>query len=419
MRVAVVTLGCRVNQSESSDIEGSLRENGATIVRLEENPDVCIVNTCTVTARSDYTSRQMIRRAARSGARVIVTGCYSELRPEEVQQLPAVAKIFPNSDKLSIVSFLVGEGAEPEFAYSTRSRPHLKVQDGCNHRCSYCAVPLARGPSRSLPPDEVLERAKAIERRGCHEVVLTGIHLGSYGLDLRNRFRLSSLLRSILLETGIARVRLSSIEVNELDDVLIELLQDSRVCSHLHVPLQSGSDRILRLMNRSYSSATYARMISRILSRLGNPGLGTDVIVGFPGEGDADFGATRSLLEEIPFSYFHVFPFSPRPFTKAESMGDRVADITVRRRREVLLQLGAEKKRLFQEYQIGKVHDLLIEETEPGKAATGTAGNYAKISVCSDDLVPGSLVLVRVEALREEGLEGHLIPRREVVDISD
>src|SRR5574340_722443 len=211
MKATVLALGCRVNQSESAVIEGSLNENGLSIVNLNENPDVCIINTCTVTVKSDYQSRQLIRKAARSGAKVIVTGCYSSLRADEVKKMSGSIELVDNSGKYEIVSRLTGSGSDLVYSDVKRSRPHLKVQDGCNFRCAYCSVPLARGRSRSVPLEEALMRAQAIEAAGYNEIVLTGIHLGSYGQDFTERSNLKELIRLIIKHTDIKRIRLSSI----------------------------------------------------------------------------------------------------------------------------------------------------------------------------------------------------------------
>nr|MDA8079780.1 radical SAM protein [Nitrospiraceae bacterium] len=211
MKVSIITLGCRVNQAESDSLEATLKENGATIVELKDNPDVCIVNTCTVTAESDHNSRQLIRRASRAGSRVIVTGCYSQMKPSEVSAIPGVEKVIDNSRKDDIIGFLGYIQTRPSVSHPGRSRPYLKVQDGCNFRCAYCSVPFARGRSRSLPLDAALQRARDLEEAGFKEIVLTGIHLGTYGQDLPVKSSLSSLVAAIIKETRDCRVRLSSV----------------------------------------------------------------------------------------------------------------------------------------------------------------------------------------------------------------
>jgi threonylcarbamoyladenosine tRNA methylthiotransferase MtaB len=284
MKVTLLTLGCRVNQSESAVIEGSLQAAGATIVDLNDNPDFCIVNTCTVTAKSDYNSRQIIRRAAKTGARIIVTGCYSQLRPDVVGEIPGVVRVVGNEKKFEIPQLLSDEPTPLFFGSYRHSRPSLKVQDGCNFRCSYCAVPRARGNSRSVAAEEVVRRVREIVAGGYKELVLTGIHLGTYGHDLPEKITLNILIKKILQDTKIHRIRLSSLEVGEVDDELIEIFQDKRICKHLHVPLQSGSNRVLKLMKRTYNIGNYTSRIEAIISRTDNLSLGTDIIIGFPGE---------------------------------------------------------------------------------------------------------------------------------------
>jgi threonylcarbamoyladenosine tRNA methylthiotransferase MtaB len=397
MKVTVLTLGCRVNQSESSILEGTLKENGATIVNLSEKPEYCIVNTCTVTARSDYTSRQLLRRASRTGAKIIVTGCYSQLKPEVVKAIPGVTAVVDIKRKHEIIGLITGIQHDLVFGNHSRSRPYLKIQDGCNFRCSYCSVPLARGTSRSLPPEEVIRRAQIIESRGYHEIVLTGIHLGTYGHDLNEKIDLSVLLGKLLLATRGLRIRLSSLEVNEIDAALTELLQEGRVCKHLHLPLQSGSGRILRFMRRSYTPVNFRKKVLDISSRIENISIGTDVIAGFPGEGDAEFRESFDLLEGLPLTYLHIFPFSPRQGTEAALLGDRPSNGTQNERVKRLKQLHETLKKRYMFRQLGRKLDVILEEEIDGKAV-GTSGNYLKVR-CAAGFSKGSIVDVRAEGV--------------------
>lgn len=409
MRVAILTLGCRVNQAESSVLEGSLKANGVKIVDLKENPDVCIVNTCTVTSRSDYNSRQLIRRGVRAGSKVIVTGCYSQLRPEEIRAIPGVTDIVDNRRKYEIVSKLTGRPVELSFSFSSRSRPHLKVQDGCNYRCSYCSVPYARGSSRSILPQEAVERAQAIEAAGFREIVLTGIHLGTYGHDLKLKSSLNSLLRRLLLETSRVRFRLSSLEIGEINEELMEMMQDGRLCNHLHVPLQSGSDNILELMDRRYASGDYMERILRVAEGVDNLSLGTDVIVGFPGEGDDEFADTLKLVRDIPFSYLHIFPYSPRRGTRAESMGTRPSGDALGERLARLHNLAALKKDSYAKKQVGSRLEVILEDCREDNLMRGTSGNYLKILVSAEGHRKGSLVYVRPTVVKDGILYGIVI----------
>lgn len=410
MRVSLLSLGCKVNQAEISLMEGTLKNNGFEIVGLHESPQLCIINTCTVTSKSDYQSRQLIRRAHKAGAKVAVTGCYSELNKDSVRAMPEVKDIIDNKDKLNYINNLVInsegitlEGIDPMKASETaspmtsRTRLALKVQDGCNSSCTYCIIPKARGSSRSLNIDSVVAGVKSAHDSGHKEVVLTGIHLGIYGHDLVPSKTLSELVSVILNRTPIERIRLSSIEVTEIDDRLISLFENNRLCSHLHIPMQSGDARILKLMNRDYDRQYYINKIRSLYSRLSHIAIGTDVIAGFPGEGDKEFMNTFNLLKSLPFSYIHVFPFSGRKGTPAFLMPDNVKDSEKKKRCGLLRALSDKKKRAYMLMHIGKTLDVLIEETLEQGLYLGTSSNYLKVTVMSGSYVKGSLVRVRIE----------------------
>lgn len=408
MKVTFLTLGCRVNQAESAVLEGTLKDNGVTIVTLSDNPDYCIINTCAVTAKSDYNSRQLIRRAAKTGAKVIVTGCYSELKRGLVNAMPGVTAVIDISRKDEIVSAVFGSQSELSFGSQRKSRPYLKIQDGCNLRCSYCSVPLARGRSRSVFPDEVLRRAQVIESKGFNEIVLTGVHLGAYGHDLEVTANLSIILKQLLLKTTISRIRLSSLAISEIDDSLLELLQENRVCNHLHIPLQSGSDKILGLMRRTYTRSAFASRVTQVVSRIENIALGTDVIIGFPEEGDLEFSETFALLSDLPFSYLHVFPFSPRENTAAARMLNRPPHNTVVLRANRMKELHKQLKARYMSEQLGRELDVILED-EVDNRLMGTSGNYLKVGVETGRYRKGELVSVRVTGICGDMLEGTLI----------
>ena len=413
MKVSVLTLGCKVNQAESSSIEASLRSKGCNIVELNENPDFCIVNTCSVTSKSDYQSRQLIRRAHKAGASVIVTGCYSELNKDAVKAMDGVKMVVGNSNKNSISSKVEAEPSciTSELGSPTRSRFFLKVQDGCNYSCSYCIIPRARGRSQSITIDEAVEKIEALTN-GYSEVVLTGIHLGTYGYDLPHKVKLSDLLSGILLKTKIGRVRLSSLEIREVDEALLDLLKEKRVCKHLHIPLQSGDDKILAMMNRTYDSKEFLNGINMLLERFPDMSIGTDVIVGFPGETEKEFDNTYSFLENIPFSYLHVFPFSSRKGTKASEMPARVDPAIQKRRCSLLRELGTRKKRDYMLTQVGQTLDLLVEEIGENLECLGTTGNYLKARATLDDAHVKDIVPVRIAAIENELVTGYPIPSR-------
>jgi len=416
MKVSVLTLGCRVNQSESDIIGSSLKKIGWSIVDLSEHPDYCIVNTCTVTAKSDYQSRQLIRRAVRAGAKVIVTGCYSQLRPEEVNNIEGVCRIVNNNNKLSIINMIAANNARITFSHVGRSRPYLKIQDGCNFFCTYCTVPLSRGKSRSLGPLEVIQRARVIEAAGYHEIVLTGIHLGLYGYDLKPQSKLSEIIKSILNNTNIKRIRLSSIEIKEVDNELIELLQEERICKHIHLPLQSGDDTILRLMNRMYLSKNYLSVIEKIIKNISDIAIGTDVIVGFPGEGNGEFKNTKRLLDSIPLAYMHIFPFSPRPNTFAFQMANHNTSYVKRERLHELKALNERKRMAYMASQVNKTLDVIIEEKGVDHISIGTSSNYLKVKMPSNGYPKGALVRVRVYGVEENCLRGDLVDNMKRID---
>jgi len=409
MKISFLTLGCRVNQSESSVIEGTLKENGITIVSLKEKPDFCIVNTCAVTAKGDYNSRQLIRRAARSGAKVIVTGCYSQLKSDDVKSMPGVFEIVDNARKFDIVKMITSEDVDLCYGRHSRSRPYLKIQDGCNRRCSYCAVPLARGKSRSIPEEEVIEKVLIIESRGYNEVVLTGIHIGSYGRDLTVKTNLKKLLKRILSETRIRRIRLSSLEITEVDEEFIEIIEDQRICRHLHLPLQSGSDNVLSVMRRGYSSSEFSHRLGAIAGRIDNISLGTDIIVGFPGERNEDFKATYDLMRTLPVSYMHIFPFSARSGTDASTMKGQIDDLTIKTRLEKLANLNRIKKRLYMERQIDNPLDVILEDSAGPGVYIGTSGNYLKVKARVGRHEKGNVVYVRPARVAGDFLEADLI----------
>lgn len=398
MKIAVLTLGCKTNQAESMNMEHALNNAGHQIVEMLEKPDICIINTCTVTSKADYQSRQLINRALKNNAKVIVTGCYAELNNEQIKNIDNNIEVIRNNNKSNIINMIPNEYSSGNINFSkyARHRPAVKVQDGCNYSCSYCAIPMARGRSRSIPIDRVISEIKFYESLGYKEIVLTGIHLGTYGLDLKPKKSLSMLLDNILKNTNIPRIRISSLEIKEIDDKFLELLTEERICKHLHIPLQSGDDNILKLMNRTYSTKDFLSGIERIIKKVPEISIGTDVIVGFPSEGEVEFENTKKLIESIPFSYLHVFPYSPRPRTKAVTFSGQVAGAIKKERVTILREIGMAKKEDYIEKNIGKSLDIIVEDRcEDG--VIGTAGNYIKVLVTDENNIKeGMLVNVHV-----------------------
>jgi threonylcarbamoyladenosine tRNA methylthiotransferase MtaB len=401
MKVSVLTLGCKVNQSESTIIEGNLYKLGCSIVSLSEHPDYCIINTCSVTSKSDYQSRQLIRRAVRTGAKVIVTGCYSQVKPDDIKNIEGVFSIIDNNKKMSIINMISNKTISNTYSYSNRSRPYLKIQDGCNFSCSYCTVPIARGRSKSIDVSEVIREVNEFEESGYNEVVLTGIHLGSYGYDLRPKTKLSELLKVLLKKTNISRIRLSSIEINEVDKEIIEIFQEQRICKHIHIPLQSGDDDILRSMKRRYTSNIFKSTIENIAKNVSDIAIGTDVIVGFPGEGDNEFLNTRNLLCYLPITYMHIFPFSSRPNTAASKMPMQITSSIKRDRFNELNALNINKKKAFMSSQINKTLDVIIEEHCHENFSLGTSSNYLKVKIPTGKFPKRSQVYVRVSSIED------------------
>jgi threonylcarbamoyladenosine tRNA methylthiotransferase MtaB len=418
MKVSILTLGCKVNQAEMSEVESSLRGQGHHIVGIDENPDICVVNTCTVTSKSDYQSRQLIRRAGRTGAQVVVTGCYSELNSDEVGRMEGVERVVTNSDKHHIFNIIDANSSSGTSRPATgRTRYFLKVQDGCNNFCSYCMVHIARGASRSVTPDAVIDKVKEAVEAGFKEVVLTGIHLGQYGCDLDGGITVSSLVSEVLDKTAINRLRLSSLEVNEVDGHLLDLFENTRLMPHLHIPLQSGDDGVLKLMNRGYDTQFYRDKVLELLERLPEAALGTDIIAGFPQETEEAFRNTCSLVENLPFTYMHVFPYSRRPGTPAAEMSDIVGQSERKRRASELRTLAARKRSEYADRQIGRTLEVLIEQKVGETLYRGTSCNYLKVYVASEREISGTVVPACVEAIDGERLIGAQANIMEVIDI--
>jgi threonylcarbamoyladenosine tRNA methylthiotransferase MtaB len=426
MKISIQTLGCKVNQSESAAIEGLLRNNNYEVVKHDDSPDVCIINTCTVTAKSDYQSRQLIRRAVKFGARVIATGCYTQLKPDDLSKIDGLSLMIGNSEKANIIdhikklstknsgtSTIIAPPGSPlmfQPYYSGRSRAFLKIQDGCNFSCSYCTVPLARGRSRSLKPEDVMLSVRKLFDSGYREIVLTGIHIGSYGIDIRPGNSLIDIVKKMVSSFPDIRIRLSSIEPQEFNEDFLSLMKDGNVCRHLHIPLQSGSDRILKLMNRGYTTHDYAQLINRILTVYPDIAIGADIIAAYPGETDEDFHDTVKFINDLPLSYFHIFPYSKRPNTKAAISADHVGEKIKKERVKKLLDIGNKKKYDYMAKNIDKYLDVIVEQkSEKTGSYKVLSDNYLKIELKSDNLSPGQRLKVRVISLTGDKLRGEPI----------
>ena len=415
--VAFATLGCRLNQVDTQQLQALLEARGFRTVPFEEPADVVVVNTCTVTARAEFSDRQAIRRAARSspGARLVVTGCWAQTNPGDVGGLREVHLVVGNADKPRLadllddlpaekiqVSDIAAERTLPAVSparVTGRSRAFLKIQDGCQHRCAFCIVPRARGPSRSLEPTVALDQARLLVEAGHPEIVLTGVDLGRYGADLVPRTTLAALVRDLVEIPGLRWVRLSSVLPAYFTPDLLEVVTSSPVIApHFHIPLQSGSDRVLRLMRRPYSVLMYRRLVERLAAAIPSLGLGADVIAGFPGETDCDFGETVALIEALPLSYLHVFPYSARRGTEAARLASAVDPRTIARRSRTLRELARAKSLAFRRGLVGSLQEALVLETRDratGRLA-GLTGNYVEVLFEGPDALRRGLTRVRV-----------------------
>jgi threonylcarbamoyladenosine tRNA methylthiotransferase MtaB len=427
--VSFATLGCRLNQVDTRVLQTMLEARGFRTVDFDEPADVVVVNTCTVTARAEFSDRQMIRRAARvsPGATLVVTGCWAQTSPDEVAALSGVDLVVGNGDKDRLPDLLEQVGAArthvsdiarakmsetaPLARWHGRSRAFLKIQDGCQHRCAFCVVPLARGASRSLAPKVVLDQAQLLVEAGHLEIVLTGVDLGHYGADLVPRTTLAALLRSLVEIPGLRWVRLSSLLPAYFTPELIEIVTGSPlVAPHLHIPLQSGSTRVLRLMRRPYDARMYSALVERLAAARPGLGLGADVIAGFPGESEQDFAETKACVEALPFSYLHVFPYSARKGTEAVGLGDQIDPRTTSRRSRGLRDLGRAKSDEFRRRLVGTSQDVLVLETRDRAtgALVGLTGNYVEVAFPGPDRLMRTLARVRVTGAHAERAVGAL-----------
>ena len=416
-RVAITTLGCKINQFESAAMHELLGDSGYELVSFDQDADIYVVNTCTVTARSDAESRKLIRRTRRRNptARIVVTGCYAQIDPDSIAAMPEVDLVIGNGEKKTLASLLAEEGAgkihvadisregaiEPLRleTHAEHTRAFLQIQNGCDAFCSYCIVPYARGRSRSVPFDESLEGVRTFARKGFQEVVLTGIHLGAFGPDLSPRRTLLDLLEAIEAEAAVPRLRLGSLEPGEVtDDLIAFLASSSTVCPHLHIPLQSGADAVLARMNRRYTTGFFHERIERLSDAVPDIFIGMDVIAGFPGETEVEFAQTISLLEGLPLAALHVFPFSPRPGTPAALLPNRVPGAVVKERVRELLRLSERKRELFHRRFVGRELKVLLQQQRVDGLVEGLTRNYIPVTVSGAvGLAKGSEITMRLE----------------------
>jgi len=414
----VQNFGCRATQADGAALESLLAAKGLLSAGERSGADLVVLNTCTVTSSADDDVRQTIRRVHRENpaARILVTGCYAQRAPDELAALPGVEWVVGNSHKTQIAEIVtaapyhgnihIGDifeqqdflSAPVEDAAGDRTRPNLKIQDGCNNRCSFCIIPFVRGRSRSAPAAQVVEQVRALAIR-YREIVLSGINLGRWGREPGSRMRLADLVRLLLAETDVARLRLSSVEPMDFSDDLLHLMASSaRVAKHVHAPLQSGSDRVLRRMHRKYRPRHYADRVLKARALMPDAAIGADVMVGFPGETDAEFEDSRAFIESLPFTYLHVFTYSERPGTPAAER-EQVPMPVRKERNRILRELAAAKNRVFRENMVGRTLSA-VALAETGIALTD---NYLKVELASPREA-GAMVDVRIAGLTNTGL---------------
>ena len=437
----VQNFGCRATQADGAVIERQLTEQGHDRCDSPASADLVVLNTCTVTSAADQDARAAIRRVQRENpqAKVLVTGCYAQRAPQEVASLPGVTWVVGNSHKHQIADIVASSApqnfvalervslsapaftvigdifahteliAAPLFSADdgfSRTRPNLKVQDGCNNRCSFCIIPSVRGRSRSLRLEKVIAEAQALVESGYREIVLSGINLGRWGRDFAPQQRFEQLVRALLDHTDAEKLRISSVEPMDWSDELIELVAgSSRIARHAHVPLQSGSDRILRRMHRKYRPWHYAEKIRKIHEAMPQAAIGADVMVGFPGESDDLFEESRSFIERLPFTYLHVFTYSSRPGTPSAGMHDQVPVSVARARNRVLRDLAAEKNLDFRRKFVGSMIDVITLQHGDGSSTEALSDNYLKVKVAGRH-VANQWMKVEITGIGEEGLLG-------------
>lgn len=417
-KVSLYTLGCRLNISETGQMTENFLKKGYRIVPFGEMADVVYLNTCTVTDKADSTCRNIIRKAVKTSpdAQIIVVGCYAQMAYDKIAAIEGVDLILGTSEKFKVFDYLeereaalirVDQTNEFWGASTTsaedRTRAFLKIQDGCNYRCSYCIIPQARGRSKALSVNQAIETAKKITLDGLQEIILTGVNIGEY--ESSSGEKLSTLLKHLFEISNLKRLRLSSVEPNTIKNDLLEILKNSpKFMGHFHIPLQSGDDEILKRMRRKYSIKDYRKVIDKICKIFPNIGLGTDIICGYPGESDEQFERTFSLLEELPLTHFHIFPFSKRQNTLASREKEQLPDSIKKQRVKRITALGNKKLEFFKRSQIGLAADVLFEQKKEDNFYTGYTENYLKVYLDSKRDMRGSIQNVQIGEFRDHRL---------------
>lgn len=422
---SIITLGCKTNQFESSAMSEKLLAAGYRALDFEAGADLVLVNTCTVTANTDAQARKLIRRARRINprSRIIVTGCYAQIDASTLAELPGVALVLGNHEKNQLLELLaetedqvrivVGDVRSSDnspalevASAARRSRAFLQIQNGCDAFCSYCIIPYARGRSRSVEPEAILAQVDVLVAAGHEELVLTGIHIGQYGKDLSPQSDLLQLIKQIEPRLEQARLRLGSLEPTELPIKLREHIATStKICPHYHIPLQAGSDRVLKAMNRNYTTDFFSKLLQQIRKCQPNAGIGIDLIVGFPGETDTEFDETYHFVESLPVSYLHVFPFSRRSGTPAADMSGQIPGDVSRLRAARMRKLGEEKERQFAHQFVGSTLEVIAEAGGKGERMRAVAENYLNVQLPENKELIGKRQFVKISGYSSDGLE--------------
>ncbi|MBR0262137.1 MAG: tRNA (N(6)-L-threonylcarbamoyladenosine(37)-C(2))-methylthiotransferase MtaB [Selenomonadaceae bacterium] len=425
-KVFFLTLGCKVNQYETEAMQKLFEAAGYEVASDISEAQVVVVNTCTVTAVSSQKSRQMIRRAANKNCVLAVVGCYAQSEPEEILKINGVDVIIGTKDRTRVVElvetalknrgekiFQVGSVEEikdfEELPHSPqRTRAFLKIEDGCNNFCSYCIIPYVRGRVRSRSIKSIRAESLALKAAGFKEIVLTGIHIGAYGRDFREKISLVDAIKTVLDAANPLRLRLGSIESAEMTDELIDLIKnDSRICNHVHLPLQAGSDEILKAMHRPYTTKNFSELTARLVEEIPEISIGTDLIVGFPGETEENFSETLKFIQAQPFSKIHVFPYSARAGTLAATLPNQIPSQIKKARASSALEISRAKVKIFSERLIGKTVEIIAETSTDG-IVDGLTKNYVRVYVPDKNIQLGEVVKVKIERLHKDGVFGAL-----------
>lgn len=425
-RANLHTLGCRLNQAETAIMAKSLTERGFEIVAADAAADLTVVNTCTVTEQADAKCRQAVRRALRRNpsAFVAVVGCYAQMAVDTISQIEGVDLIIGNEHKLRVASYLNGlqKQSPPQIVhtdvlpleefvidtvglYDTTTRANLKLQDGCNFFCSFCIIPTARGRARSRNFEDLLREARQLADAGHQEIVLTGVNIGTYKSEGK---RLLAVIQEMEKIEKLKRIRISSIEPTTISlDLVRHMANSEKLCRHLHIPLQSGADRVLKAMKRRHTAAQYGKFIEWVTKTVPDVGLGSDIMVGFPGETDEEFRDAKRFIADLPLAYFHVFTYSDRPGAKAVDLPDKVDPQTKKLRTRLMIELGLRKQTAFYERHLGRTTDVLFENQENG-FWLGFADNYMRVQVKSDDDLHNQFRKAMLQKIDRDRITGEL-----------